>query len=183
MRVELVRIKFNDRDTFYKYKPIKYCCDKLRLSPVIELTTEEDDSGCYCNKCEKCKEMIYGEEVCNSCSIYNENFPESENLGPGFFICKSEEFYDWEDHFQRDYYYKIQYCPHCGEKIEISVVDEIDASEEYRELTSKRDELNKKRRKTDSKKREYELTEEIRELDKLINDFYYLTEYKEEVYK
>ena len=117
-----------------------------------------------------------------SCNIRKEYFDDSHQ-NPNFFIYSSEEIHDWEDSWLQEDYYKVDFCPHCGEKIEISVVDEIDANEKYKELESKRDELSKRRRKTDSKKREYELTEEIQELDRLINDFHDVSEYKEELYK
>ena len=181
MKVELIKIKFDGRDVCYKYKPMEYCCDKFRLNPVIELAKEEDCSV-YCNNCEKRKEMIYNEEVCNSCSIYNKESFENDDLIPGFFIYSSEEIHDWEDSWLKEDYYKVDFCPHCGEKIEISVVDEIDANEKYRELTFERNELNEKRRKTDSKKKEYELTQKIQELDRLINDFYCVNEYRRAYY-
>lgn len=185
MRVELVRIKFDGKEVCYKYKPMEYCCEKFKLNPVIVFDAQEEFYNNYCDNCEEYKKNGYfldEHSKCVSCDIRKEYFDDSYQI-PNFFIYSSEEIHDWEDSWLQEDYYKVDFCPHCGEKIEISVVDEIDASEKYRELTSKRDELNKKRRKTDSKKREYKLTEEIRELDRLINDFYGVSEYKEELYK
>ena len=75
------------------------------------------------------------------------------------------------------YNYPIQFCPHCGEKIEIEVVEEIYVSEEYNQLSKQRDELWKKCQKTDSKKKENELREQVRDLDNKINGFYELSEW------
>ena len=68
----------------------------------------------------------------------------------------------------------------AAKKIEISVVDEIDVSDKYNELTKQRDELWRKCQKTDSKKKESELSEQVRKLDDQINDFYELGEWKGE---
>ncbi len=185
MKVELIKIKFDGRDGCYKYKPMEYCCEKFRLNPVIVFDAQEEVYNGYCEKCEvneRSKLPIDENSECMSCSIRAE-YIYNESLIPQFFIYSSEEIHDWEDSWLKEDYYKVDFCPHCGENIEISVVDEIDANEKYRELTSERNELNEKRRKTDSKKREYELTKEIQELDRLINDFYCVSEYKEELYK
>lgn len=76
--------------------------------------------------------------------------------------------------------YPIHFCPHCGEKIEISVVEEIDVSDEYNGLTKKRKELWEKCQRIDSKKKESELREQVSDLDNQINDFYELGEWKGE---
>lgn len=67
-----------------------------------------------------------------------------------------------------------------GEKIEIEVVDEIDASEKYNELSKQRDELWEKCQRTDSKKKESELREQVGKLDRQIDSFYWLDEWKGE---
>lgn len=183
MRVELVKIKFDGRDACYKYKPIEYCCEKFRLNPVIVLDAQEEVYNGYCEKCEvseRSRLLIDEDSECMSCSIRAECI-RAEYI-PQFFIYSSEEIHDWEDSWLKEDYYKVDFCPHCGEKIEISIVDEIDANEKYRELTFERNELNEKRRKTDSKKKEYELTQKIQELDRLINDFYCVNEYRRAYY-
>ena len=63
--------------------------------------------------------------------------------------------------------------------IEISVVDEIDVSDKYEELTKQRAELWKKCQKTDSKKEEFKLRNQVKKLDDQINDFYELGKWKE----
>lgn len=53
-------------------------------------------------------------------------------------------------------------------------------SDKYKKLTKQRDELWKKCQRTDSKKEELELSKQVRKLDKQINDFYELGEWKGE---
>lgn len=53
-------------------------------------------------------------------------------------------------------------------------------SDKYEELTKQRNELWKKCRRTDSKKKESELREQVGKLDKQINGFYWLDEWKGE---
>ena len=60
------------------------------------------------------------------------------------------------------------------------MVDEVDVSEKYDELTKLREELWKKCQRTDSKKKEFELRDHVRKLDDQINDFYELGEWKGE---
>lgn len=89
------------------------------------------------------------------------------------------------DSYDRDYYdyttyESIQYCPFCGEKIDIEIVNTIDKTEEYLELKQDRSELWEKCRKTDSKKKESQLREEIYELDRKINEFHINDNFKEE---
>lgn len=89
------------------------------------------------------------------------------------------------DNYDRDYYdyttyESIQYCPFCGEKIDIEIVNTIDKTEEYLELKQDRSELWEKCRKTDSKKKESQLREEIYELDRKINEFHINDNFKEE---
>lgn len=58
----------------------------------------------------------------------------------------------YEDEFENTYNYPIRFCPHCGEKIEIAVVNEIDMSDRYNELTKQHDEIWNKYEKMDSDK-------------------------------
>ncbi|MDF2503869.1 hypothetical protein [Clostridium sp.] len=68
------------------------------------------------------------------------------------------------------YYEKINYCPFCGSKITIEIVNEVDKTDEYKDLEKERKELWQKLCKTDSKKKEYVLQQQVTELDKKIND-------------
>ena len=74
----------------------------------------------------------------------------------------------------------LQFCPHCETNIEIAVVDEMDVSDKYNELSKQRKELWKKCQGTDSKKKEFELREQVEKLNKQINDLYEFGEWKGE---
>ena len=67
---------------------------------------------------------------------------------------------------------KIDFCPFCGEPIEIKIIEELDKTEEYELLKTERENLWKKCCKTDSKKKEQELRKQVYELDKKINDIW-----------
>lgn len=103
-----------------------------------------------------------------------------ERYIPRFCTSHTEVITSYEDEWEQTDNYPIQFCPHCGEKIEISVVDEIDMSDKYEELTKQRDELWKRCQRTDSKKEDYELRKQVRKLDYQIDDFYELGEWKGE---
>lgn len=154
MKIELIKLKFNNTCS-YKYKPFTYCCDEIQNDKAIVLTGEDIND-------------IDGEYEDDGVSI------------PQFCASYTEIITSYEDEWEQTDNYPIRFCPHCGEKIEISVVDEIDVSGEYEELTKQREELWMNCQKTDSKKKEFELMKQVRELDKQINDFYELSEWKGE---
>ena len=104
---------------------------------------------------------------------------DDECTFPSFALWYSEVIKDWDDEYEEDTYYKINYCPFCGEPIEISVVGEEDIDECYKVLSKQRDELWKKYKRTDSKKKSEELRKQVQELDDQINWFYHLVEYKD----
>ncbi|EHG33240.1 hypothetical protein HMPREF9467_00851 [ [[Clostridium] clostridioforme 2_1_49FAA] len=153
IKIELIRLKFDD-SVLYKYKPFKYCCETITKNETIEFTTESS-TGDY--------------DVCD-----DDNFTL-----PHFSSWFVETEKDGEDEWENDYYYPIEFCPHCGEKIEIVVVGEEDRTEEYLELKKQRDDLWKKCQRTDSKKKENELRRRVKELDSKIDWFYELCEYEE----
>lgn len=153
MKIELIKLKFNDTHS-YKYKTFTHCCNEIQNDKAV-IFTGENITGEYDD------DGIYIPQFCTS---------------------YTETFTSWGDEFENTDNYPIQFCPHCGEKIEIEVVDEIDISGKYNELTKQRDELWKKCQRTDSKKKEYELIEQVRKLDDQINDFYELGEWKENAY-
>ena len=155
MKIELIKLKFNNTCT-YKYKSFKYCCEAIQNNKNIIFTGED---------------LVFDEVFGLDPSDYN------ESTIPQFCTSYTETFNSWGDEFENTDNYPIQFCPHCGEKIEIEVVDEIDVSEEYDQLSKQRDELWKKCQKTDSKKKENELREQVRELDNKINGFYTLSEW------
>lgn len=168
MKVEIIKINF-DNETSYKYKPFKHCCNKLKDNPYIDLQ-HEYIGNTSCGSCEK--------DNCDDCSECDDD---------GYKIDMMFRYDDthpdpWEDYDTTNtYFYPIDFCPFCGEQIEIDIIGEEDWTEEYLALTKQRNELNEKRRKTDSKKKEAQLSDEICELDKKIEEFYHLGEYKKRI--
>lgn len=158
MKIDLIKLKFNDTCS-YKYKPFKYCCEKIQDDKAIVFTGED----LVCND-------TFGLVVRDS----------DDNTVPQFCNSYTETFNSWGDEFEQTDNYPIEFCPHCGERIEISVVKEIDVSGEYNELTKQRERLWNKCRRTDSKREELKLKEQVRDLDDQINDFYELNEWKGE---
>ena len=153
MKIELIKLKFNDTHS-YKYKPFTHCCDEIQNDKAIVFTGED--------------------------FVHLDTYLEDEIYIPRFCTSYTEVITSYEDEWEQTDNYPIQFCPHCGEKIEISVVDEIDVSDKYDELTKQRDELWKKCQRTDSKKKEFELREQVEKLNKQINDLYELCEWKGE---
>lgn len=154
MEIELIKLKINDTHS-YKYKPFTYCCDEIQKDKTIVFTCEDIND-------------IGGE------------YEDDGICVPQFCTSYTETVGSWGDEWEQTDNYPIQFCPHCGEKIEISVVDEIDVSDEYNGLTKKRKELWEKCQRTDSKKEESELRKQVRKLVDQINDFYELGEWKGE---
>lgn len=143
-------------DTSYKIKEIHKCCDKLINSKNITINNEYCENEIYCGD--------------NSYSVK--------------LVREVEESIPWEhDTETRHYYGKIDFCPFCGEKIEIEISDEvIDKQEEIELLEKEREDAWNKCRKTDSKKEEYELQQKVHELDNKINSIYMNDDFtKEEV--
>lgn len=156
MRIELIRLKFNDTHS-YKYKQFKYCCDEIQNNECIEFTNE-------------------------NLTNFNVDYDKEYGFIPQLCTSHTEVITSYEDEWEQTDNYPIQFCPHCGKKIEISVVEEINVSDKYNELSKQRNELWKKCQRTDSKKKESELREQVRKLDKQIDSFYWLDEWKEDVY-
>lgn len=151
MKIELIKLKFNDTHS-YKHKPFTHCCNEIQNDKAIVFT---------------------GEDL-----VHSDDCWDDERYIPRFCTSYTEVITSYEDKWEQTDNYPIQFCPHCGKKIEISVVEEIDVSDKYNELTKQRDELWKKCQRTDSKKEEFELMKQVRKLDDQINDFYELGEWK-----
>ena len=103
MKIELIKLKFNDTYS-YKYKPFQYCCDEIQNDKAIVFTGED----LVCND-------IFGLVVRDS----------DYTIIPQFCNSYTEIFNSCGDEYEQTDNYPIQFCPHCGEKIEISVADEI----------------------------------------------------------
>lgn len=154
MKIELIKLKFNNTHS-YKYQPFQYCCEEIQNNECIEFTNE---------------------------NLTNLNVDHDEEYGfiPQFCTSHTEIIRLYEDEWAQTDNYPIRFCPHCGEKIEISVVGEMDISDQYNKLTKQREELREKCWKTDSKKEESALRERVEKLDKQIYSFYLLDEWKGE---
>lgn len=113
MKIELIKLKFNDTHS-YKYKLFTHCCDEIQNDKAIIFT---------------------GEDLVHSDDCWGD-----ERYIPRFCTSHTEVITSYEDEWEQTDNYPIQFCPHCGEKIEISVVDEIDMSDKYEELTKQHDE-------------------------------------------
>ena len=150
MNIELIELTFDDYNG-YKYKPFEWCCKKLKDNILINLVNE------YTN---------------------DEWLDRYENVIPSIAIKHTELVRDWEDEWEEDTYYKIDYCPFCGKPIKISIVATEDVTEPYLKLQKERNEVWRKYRKTDSKRKSEELSKTVHELDRKINYFHNLEEYK-----
>lgn len=153
MKIELIKLKFNNTCS-YKYKPFKHCCNEIQNDKAIVFT---------------------GEDL-----VHSDDCWDDERYIPRFCTSHTEVITSYEDEWEQTDNYPIKYCPHCGEKIEISVVDEVNVSDKYKELPKQREELWMKSQRTDSKKEAFELEEQVRKLDKQINSFYWLDEWNGE---
>jgi hypothetical protein len=109
MRIELIRLKFNDTHS-YKYKPFKYCCDEIQNNECIEFTNE-------------------------NLTNFNVDYDKEYGFIPQLCTSHTEVITSYEDEWEQTDNYPIQFCPHCGKKIEISVVEEINVSDKYNELS------------------------------------------------
>lgn len=156
MNIDVVRIHFKDEgcdEYAYKYLPFEYCCDRLKNFEHIKFNDEYDysDPNVYCD--------------------------DSGNIIPGFSFCV-EEPVAWENYTDTAYH-RINYCPFCGQKININVVREEDRTGQYAVMKYLREVKNELSLKTDSKSEYYKLLSEMREIDQETNEFMDFGEYKE----
>ena len=118
---------------------------------------------------EKCCDKILNSEVI----VLNDDYENGDDSDYGVKLERYEHYWDYEDEINQYTYEPIKYCPYCGEKIEINIVNTIDKTEEYLELIKRREELWNKAIKTDSRKKSERFREESYALDKVINELYY----------
>lgn len=123
----------------------------------------------YCNHCDATDE---NEDCCKGCGVHEET--EADGMKLAMMIEETDTHpVVWEDYYDTDYrYYPIEYCPHCGSKIKIEVVKEENLDSVYRALMAERESLLAKIRKTDSKKKEASLREELRNVDRQIDELH-----------
>ena len=118
---------------------------------------------------ECCDEILNNSDYVD---ISGDNYTEEIENDLDNYNVKISNSYETSNELIVTNYKTIKYCPFCGEKIEIIIVNTVDKNEEYNKLQKERDRLNDKRRNTDSKKEEQELNEIIYNLDNKINSFY-----------
>lgn len=152
MKIELTKIRYGEDETTYKYKPFSYCCEKIKENDGIIFTNED---------------------------FVDNDFRDEYDDTPRFCVTITERISSYEDSWDETRNYPIEYCPHCGEKIEISVVREMDMTEEVTRLRKEREEMLIKSNVTDSKKEERELKEKVRAYDRKIRWYYDVTEWEE----
>lgn len=149
MKIQVIQREFNGTKS-YKICDCKYCCEGIKKLPNIDFEFEDTE---------------------NTDNPIEDKYEYGQDLG--VMLRNEITSYSWGDEFTEEYYYKLNYCPICGEKIEIEIVDNIDVSGEYERLTKERDEVNNKCRKTDSKKKEQEYLHRRQELDREIESLYW----------
>jgi len=133
-----------DDEISYKILEIKKCCNKLTNSKSISV-----NSGCD-----------YYSEFDDECGDFTVKL-----------VREVEEPIPWEQDAETRFYYEnIKYCPFCGERITIEIVNTIDKTEEYDKLDSELEELWQKCYDTDSKKDDKELKCKITELSNKLNN-------------
>lgn len=147
MKIQVIQREFNGNKS-YKICDCKYCCEGIKKLPNID---------------------FYFKQTENSDSLIDSNYDCSDI---GVMLRKKVIYESWEDRFEEEYYYKLNYCPICGEKIEIEIVDNVDITKEYERLKKECDAINKQCRQTDSKKKEKELISKRRQIDMEIESFY-----------
>lgn len=172
MKIELIKQTFVDEygssETSFKYKPIKWCCEKIEHNPLINIGIDEnygyDESNCSCNgDCEDCD---------IDCDDTND-----ENRMPSVTLKYTTTITSYEDTWTECNYYRIDYCPFCGEPIEVSIVKEEDVSDIYQKLNKEKDEVWNEIEKTDSIKKQNELHKISQILSRQIHYFDSLAEY------
>lgn len=134
MYIELKGYKV-DEDIAYKFKRYDICCQKLSDNPTIVFAGEVlEDEG------------------------------EDYSFPPAMAIVQHTSDYSYGEYYESEDYHKINYCPHCGKKINIQVLEVEDVTEEYNLIQRQVTELCIKANKCDSKSREKELRKQINEL-------------------
>lgn len=127
--------------TSYKIVSIKKCCDELINSENISLNKAFNEHSCY-------------------------DYDSSEG---DYSVKLTRCEYDDETGYEF-LHEKINYCPFCGSRINIEIINTIDKTEEFNTLEKQRDELWNKCCKIDSKKKASELHQQVEALDIKIND-------------
>lgn len=165
MRIEVIKQIVDDTE-IYKIKKMEYCCQKLKRNPMIKLFNEYIENA-YCHHCN-----VPDDFDCKDCELQEEADEYGKRLS---MMIQEKDTYPepWEDGYITDYrYYPIEYCPHCGQPIEIEIIKEEDVTEQYKRLVEQKNAIYKKMKSTDSKKKERELSEEVCLITQKLNNMY-----------
>lgn len=157
MKIQVVERKFKAHDInqkSYQVVNCEYCCEGIKELPNID---------------------FYFQQTENTDNQIEDDYEWGQDLGV---MLENEVTYhntwDYDDYgYTEQYYYKLNFCPICGKKIEIEVIDSIDVTEEYEKLSKEREEIHKKWNRTDSIKKQREYENQRRELDMKIEAFYH----------
>lgn len=104
-----------------------------------------------------------------------------EHEDPSMCISHQYEETCWEDSWETTDNYPINFCPFCGQPIEINVIQGEDFTEKYKQLKIEREQVWEKCRSTDSKRESSELQNQVHDIDEKINKHYGVT-YSESVH-
>lgn len=103
---------------------------------------------------------------------------DSQISDPVVAIKSKSQCTDDHDRFEVTDYYKINFCPFCGEPVTVTVISEEDVSDDYFRLKKIRKDYWKRAQGADSKKLEKKLLEKVKRLDKEIERLYEIGEYR-----
>lgn len=134
-----------------KIEAEKWIIDDMESYKILNIT-----------KC--CDKLIKSENIC-----LNSQYDEHEFYDNAEYSMKLQRDQNDYDGDLITYYEKIDYCPFCGEKIQIEFTKEVDKTEEYNKLEAERSELNTKYRNTDSIRKRDKINEKLRELNAKLN--------------
>ena len=156
MKIELIKLINNE---FYgcKYKPWDCCCSDFKNNKNFVLA--------------------------NSDLVDEDKYMDEDGyIMPRVCISHKETWTEFDEEFERYENFPIEFCPHCGEKIEIEIVDEIDISDKMNNIKKSIYELQDKLYSTCDKKEKLKIREQMKEIDNQIEDLYEFGEYKEKLY-
>lgn len=167
MKIKVIEQAIN-KGKYHKYLPLEYCCERLKHTKYIELT---DELMSYCSICDV--EDRLGCEI--DCDLYKDG--KRINLA----FCYDDTHPEpWEDYYTTDtYYIPLDYCPFCGEKIEVEIVKREDITEKYLNVEKEYKKVHDKWTKCDSIKKRNALEEEWRQWSDKMDEMLTFTEYKE----
>lgn len=155
MKIQVLQREFESDGYYqksYKICDCQYCCEKIKSIPNIDFYFE------------------YAENTDNPIG------EDGVNLDLGVMLQHDVTTYDpWERYdlgYTQEFFYKLDYCPICGEKIEVEIVDNVDVTKEFELLAKERQEVHRKWMKTDSIKKQTEYLNRRQELDREIDSFY-----------